>query len=79
MSSWRFLSVAAYFCKHHLIHNFYHVMIEAFDNEVYSYEVEARNDEEATEKAEQLFSGNSNILSDVKVRFSHFLKEVCSS
>lgn len=37
---------------------FYQVDIEDFDNEVYSYEVEARNDEEAAEKAEQLFSGD---------------------
>ena len=32
--------------------NFYQVDIEDFDNEVYSYEVEARNDEEAALKAE---------------------------
>ena len=31
---------------------FYQVDIEDFDNEVYSYEVEARNDEEAALKAE---------------------------
>ena len=32
--------------------NFYQVDIEDFDNEVCSYEVEARNDEEAALKAE---------------------------
>lgn len=32
---------------------FYQVDIEDFDNEVYSYEVEARNDEEAALKAEE--------------------------
>ena len=32
--------------------NFYQVDIVDFDNEVYSYEVEARNDEEAALKAE---------------------------
>ena len=32
--------------------------IEDFDNEVYSYEVEARNDEEAALKAEELFNGD---------------------
>ena len=37
---------------------FYQVNIEDFDNEVYSYEVEARNDEEAAQKAEQMFSGD---------------------
>ena len=37
---------------------FYQVDIEDFDNEVYSYEVEARNDEEAAEKAEQMFNGD---------------------
>ena len=34
------------------------VDIEDFDNEVYSYEVEARNDEEAALKAEELFNGD---------------------
>lgn len=38
--------------------NFYQVDIEDFDNEVYSYEVEARNDEEAANKAEQMFNGD---------------------
>ena len=38
--------------------NFYQVDIEDFDNEVYSYEVEARNDEEAALKAEQMFNGD---------------------
>ena len=38
--------------------NFYQVDIEDFDNEVYSYEVEARNDEEAAQKAEELFIGD---------------------
>ena len=38
--------------------NFYQVDIEDFDNEVYSYEVEARNDEEAALKAEELFNGD---------------------
>lgn len=37
---------------------FYQVDIEDFDNEVYSYEVEARNDEEAALKAEQMFNGD---------------------
>ncbi|MBQ2838392.1 MAG: hypothetical protein IJE73_01945 [Muribaculaceae bacterium] len=37
---------------------FYQVYIEDFDNEVYSYEVEARNDEEAANKAEQMFNGD---------------------
>ena len=37
---------------------FYQVDIEDFDNEVYSYEVEARNDEEAALKAEELFNGD---------------------
>ena len=37
---------------------FYQVDIEDFDNEVYSYEVEARNDEEAANKAEQMFNGD---------------------
>ena len=37
---------------------FYQVNIEDFDNEVYSYEVEARNDEEAALKAEELFNGD---------------------
>ena len=32
---------------------FYQVDIEDFDNEVYSYEVEARNDEEAALKADK--------------------------
>ena len=34
------------------------VDIEDFDNEVYSYEVEARNDEDAALKAEELFNGD---------------------
>ena len=34
------------------------VDIEDFDNEVYSYEVEARNDEEAALKAEEMFNGD---------------------
>ena len=37
---------------------FFLVDIEDFDNEVYSYEVEARNDEEAALKAEQMFNGD---------------------
>ena len=37
---------------------FYQVDIEDFDNEVYSYEVEARNDSEAAEIAEQMFNGD---------------------
>ena len=37
---------------------FYQVDIEDFDNEMYSYEVEARNDSEAAEKAEQMFNGD---------------------
>ena len=37
---------------------FYQVDIEDFDNEVYSYEVEARNDEEVALKAEELFNGD---------------------
>lgn len=37
---------------------FYQVDIEDFDNEVYSYEVEARNDEEAANIAEQMFNGD---------------------
>ena len=38
------------------------VDIEDFDNEVYSYEVEARNDEEAALKAEELFNGDIYIM-----------------
>ena len=38
--------------------NFYQVDNEDFDNEVYSYEVEACNDEEAALKAEELFNGD---------------------
>ena len=38
--------------------NFYQVDIEDFDNEVYSYEGEARNDEDAALKAEELFNGD---------------------
>ena len=38
--------------------NFYQVDIEDFDNEVYSYEVEAHNDAEAAEIAEQMFNGD---------------------
>ena len=37
---------------------FYQVDIEDFDNEIYSYEVEARNDEEAALRAEQMFNGD---------------------
>ena len=37
---------------------FYQVDIEDFENDVYSYEVEARNDEEAANKAEQMFNGD---------------------
>ena len=36
---------------------FYQVDIEDFDNEIYSFEVEARNDEAAL-KAEELFNGD---------------------
>ena len=38
--------------------NFYQVDIEDFDNEVHSYEVEAHNDAEAAEIAEQMFNGD---------------------
>ena len=37
---------------------FYQVDIEDFDNEMYSYEVEAHNDAEAAEIAEQMFNGD---------------------
>ena len=37
---------------------FYQVDIEDFDNEMYTYEVEARNDAEAAEIAEQMFNGD---------------------
>ena len=36
----------------------YQVDIEDFDNEIYSLEVEARNDDEAAQKAEELFNGD---------------------
>ena len=37
---------------------FYQVDIEDSDNEVYSYEVEAHDDSEAAEIAEQMFNGD---------------------
>lgn len=36
----------------------YQVEIEDFDGEIFYYEVEARNDEEAALKAEEMFNGD---------------------
>ncbi len=51
-------SVNSHYSRYSKAEKLYQVEIEDFDGEVFYYEVEAKSDEEANEKATELHSGD---------------------